>query len=183
MVQAMRRYASGAFLALAATFVAAPETESLTAQQPKPQFLKTLINNDSGKESPAVEDRKTDVELVGTLERVRRAFERGDARQLDAALQPDHRIRVSLQSRGEEAGYYRRSQVMFMFDKLFDERQTRSFSFEAPELNSADESSSHVHAHWSYTVGDDDEVMEHLRFKLLRHSDDWYISEILTVPR
>lgn len=181
MVEAMRRYVSGALVALFVSLPIAPG--ALAGQQPKPRLLRTLIDNDPGNESSEVEDRKSDLELARTIDRIRGAFERGDARELDAHLLPQGSMHVSLKSRGGEAGFYRRSQVMFMFEKLFDERQTRSFSFEAPELDSAGDSSSHVHAQWSYTVGDDEEVTEHLRFKFLRRGDDWFISEILTVPR
>lgn len=183
MVRTMNRYAAVLALLAGAWALSRSDASAVESQQPTPTYLKTLIGNRGGK-TTSLEDRKPDAELAATITGIRRAFEEGNARRLDSALHRDLRIRVSLQSRADEAGYFQRSQVMFMLDKLFDERETESFSFEPVEPDSADDTSAHVHAQWSYTVvGNDAEVTEHLRFKLLRRASDWYISEILTAPR
>lgn len=127
------------------------------------------------------ETRREDVhsaEQVGrTINRVGSAFERGDAQDLGDCL-AERRIYLSLKARGDETGYYGRSQVKFIFAKLFRERKTDSFTYDPDDIEVTGDGA-RFRAEWSYTLLDEDEpVTEHLHFRLERSNDDWRVSEI-----
>lgn len=130
-----------------------------------------------------------DVEHVSrTIDRVERAFKAGDPEALEQCLS-EKRIYLSLKARGEEAGYYGRSQVKFMLAKLFRERQTDSFTYDPEDIEVSGRENAAFRAEWNYTALEaDDVVTEELRFKLERakgpegpygsNGDDWRVSEI-----
>ncbi|MGH9332550.1 MAG: hypothetical protein ACRD21_02240, partial [Vicinamibacteria bacterium] len=122
--------------------------------------------------------------LEQTIDRVGRAFEEGSPEELDSLLS-DQKIHLSLKARGEEAGYYGRSQVKFIFARLFRERKTDSFTYDPREIEVSGEKSAQFRAKWNYMVLDADEVVtEHLRFELERGARGiWRISEIRTQAR
>jgi len=133
----------------------------------------------SAKKGEAPPERNEDAEFLGkTIDRVGRAFEVGDADALEDCL-VSRKVYLSLRSRGDEAGYYGRSQVKFMFAKLFRERKTDSFVYDPVDVEVSGDGTAHFRADWSYMVLDEDDVVtEHLRFRLERTKDDWRISEI-----
>ncbi len=133
----------------------------------------------SAKKGEAPPERNEDAEFLGkTIDRVGRAFEVGDADALEDCL-VSRKVYLSLRSRGDEAGYYGRSQVKFMFAKLFRERKTDSFIYDPVDVEVSGDGTAHFRADWSYMVLDEDDVVtEHLRFRLERTKDDWRISEI-----
>jgi hypothetical protein len=113
---------------------------------------------------------------------VGRAFESGDPDQLDSCLS-EKKIFLSLRARGEEAGYYGKSQVKFMLEKLFRERRTDSFRYDPADVEVSRGESAAFRAEWSYVGSDADNVItEELRFRLDRakgpKGDDWRVSEI-----
>jgi hypothetical protein len=147
----------------------------MAAQTPPPS-LRNLIS--ARKEESKPED-DGDAEFLGkTIDRVGRAFEIGDPDALEECL-VSRKVYLSLRSRGDEAGYYGRSQVKFMFAKLFRERKTDSFTYDPIDIEVSGDGTAHFRADWSYMVLDEDDVVtEHLRFRLERTKDDWRISEI-----
>jgi hypothetical protein len=149
-------------------------------QTPSVQRLISAKNEESKRSrNPADFER-----LSRTITQVGRAFEAGDPDELERCLS-EKRIYLSLRARGEEAGYYGRSQVKFMLAKLFRERKTDSFTYDPEDFEVSSGESAGFRAEWSYLVLDaDDVVTEQLRFKLDRtKSDDWLVSEIRAQSR
>jgi hypothetical protein len=154
------------------------------AQTPSPS-IKRLISA-KNEETRRGSEAKDDLEhLSRTATRVERAFENGDADELEACLS-EKRIYVSLKAGGEEAGYYGRSQVRHMVDKLFRERRTDSFSYDPADIDISGRGSAAFRAEWTYLAREADAVVtEQLRFKLDRaegpdgpDGNDWRVSEI-----
>ncbi len=120
--------------------------------------------------------------LSSTIDRVERAFESGDADELDQCLS-EKKIYLSLKAHGEEAGYYGKSQVKFMLAKLFRERKTDSFTYDPGQVEVSRGDNAAFRAKWNYVGPEaDDVVTEELRFRLDRSKgpggDDWRVSEI-----
>jgi hypothetical protein len=156
-------------------------------QTPSVQRLISAKNEENRRGSKEQED----VELLSrTIDRVERAFEAGDPDELEQCLS-ETRIYLSLRARGEEAGYYGRSQVKFMLAKLFRERRTDSFTYHPEDIEVSGGESAAFRAEWSYlAVEADDVVTEQLRFKLDRakgpkgpKGDNWRVSEIRAQSR
>jgi hypothetical protein len=141
--------------------------------------VQRLISPKTEKSLRSSSEREDLGRLTQTIDRVERAFEAGDTDELEPCLS-EKRIYLSLRARGEEAGYYGRSQVKFMLDKLFQERRKRTFSYDPEDVEILHEGSARFRAEWSYVEFEaDDVVTEHLRFKLDRATgDDWRVSEI-----
>jgi hypothetical protein len=155
---------------------------TLAVGQTQSPSIKRLISA-KNEETRRGSGAKEDVEhLTRTADRVERAFEDGDASELEACLS-EKRIYVSLKAHGEEAGYYGRSQVRHMVDKLFRERRTDSFSYDPADLEVSSRERAEFRAEWTYLAREaDDVVTEQLRFKLDRaegsDGDGWRVSEI-----
>lgn len=145
-------------------------------QQPKPKpSIKHLVS--AKDEESKGEDVKNDRLLGPAIERIGRAFERGDPDELEECLVP-RKVYLSLKAGGDEAGYYGRSQVKFMFAKLFRERRTDTFTYDPMDVDDSGDGAS-FRADWSYIAPDQDEIVtERLRFKLERSKNDWQVSEI-----
>jgi hypothetical protein len=164
-------------LGVALTLLAA----GAAAAQTPPPSLKHLLS--AKKEESRPEDASGARLLGKTIDRVGRAFELGDADALESCL-VQRKVYLSLRTRGDEAGYYGRSQVKFMFAKLFRERKTDSFVYDPVDIDVSADGTAHFRADWSYMVLEgDDVVSEHLRFRLERSDDDWRISEIRAQSR
>jgi hypothetical protein len=151
-------------------------------QTPSVQRLISAKNEESRRGSKGKEDVE---QLSRTIDRVERAFEEGDPDELERCLS-EKRIYLSLKARGEEAGYYGRSQVKFMFLKLFRERRTDSFTYDPEDIEVSRGESAAFRAEWNYLAPDaDDVVTEQLRFKLDKgpEGDDWRVSEIRAQSR
>jgi hypothetical protein len=142
-----------------------------------PSFQRLFASREGRRVSKEQEARGR---ISKTFDRVERAFEASDPDAIEPCL-AEKRIFLSLKARGEEAGYYGRSQVKFMLAKLFRERRTDSFRYDPEEIELVRGDSAFVRAEWSYVALDrDDAVTEELRFKLDRvpEEDDWRVSEI-----
>jgi hypothetical protein len=119
------------------------------------------------------------------VERLERAFENGDAGELERCLS-EKRIYLSLKARGEEPGYYGPSQVKFIFDRLFSARKNASFDYRKEDIEISSRERAELRAEWSYSAtGGDGMVREDLRFHLDRDRDggDWRVSEIRSQSR
>lgn len=153
-----------------------------TAEAQTATSLSHLIS--AKKDEEAKREDASSTEFLGkTIGWVGQAFELGDADALEECL-VSRKVYLSLRSRGDEAGYYGRSQVKFMFAKLFRERRTDSFTYDPADVEVSGDGTAHFRADWSYMVLDEDDVVtEHLRFRLERTKDDWRISEIRAQSR
>jgi hypothetical protein len=126
--------------------------------------------------------RKTDEGLNLTIDAVRGAFIERDAEQLSNCL-GSMKVYVSLKSRMKESGYYTRSQLQFMFDKMFQDLRTRSFEY-SPKDIIADDNRANLRSEWTYVVlGSDKVVTESLHLTLEKEKDGWGISEIKASSR
>lgn len=156
-------------------------------QTPSVQRLISAKNEENKRDGEVPKDVQY---LSRTITRVGRAFEAGDPDELEKCLS-EKRIYLSLRARGEEAGYYGRSQVKFMLAKLFRERRTDSFTYDPEDIEVEGGGSAAFRAEWSYVPPEaDDVVTEQLRFKLDRTKSpagpaeyDWRVSEIRAQSR
>jgi len=156
-------------------------------QTPSVQRLISAKNEENRRGSKEQEDVE---HLSRTIDRVERAFEAGDPDELEQCLS-EKRIYLSLKARGEEAGYYGKSQVKHMLAKLFRERKTDSFTYDPEEIEVTRGENAAFRAEWSYLALEaDDFVTEQLRFKLDRakgpdgpEGDTWRVSEIRAQSR
>jgi hypothetical protein len=172
-----RRTASILLVGLSFSTLALGQTQS-----PSIKRLISVNNEENRRGSRAKEDVER---LSRTADRVERAFEDGDADELESCLS-EKRIYVSLKARGEEAGYFGRSQVKHMLGKLFRERKTDSFTYDRADLDVSGGQSAAFRAEWTYLAREADAVVtEELRFKLDRAEGpdgpddyDWRVSEI-----
>jgi hypothetical protein len=143
--------------------------------QPRPnQSIKQLVN------SRKSEDIKNDRLLGSAIDRIGRAFESGNADALEECLVPmPRKVYLSMKAAGDAAGYYGRSQVKFMFDRLFRERMTDAFTYDRTDVDDSGDGGASFRADWTYVTPDEDEIVtERLRFKLERTKNDWQVSEI-----
>ena len=148
-------------------------------QSPTVQRLIGVKNEENRRSSRAEADLGT---LSRTLNRVERAFESGNSEMLDECL-AEKKIYLSLKARGEEAGYYGKSQVKAMLAKLFRERKTDSFTYDPEQVEVTRGENAAFRAEWSYVAPEANAVVtEELRFRLDRgkgaKGDDWRVSEI-----
>jgi hypothetical protein len=151
-----------------------------SSQNPAPTLIHLL---DASEKETRREPAPDDDGLFRLVDRVGSAFEAGDSDRLESCLVAG-KVYLSLKSRQDESGYYGKSQVRFMFSKLFRERKTDSFVYDSEDVEFTGDESAYVRADWSYIVLDqDDLVTEHLRFKLDRGKNGWSVSEIRTQYR
>jgi hypothetical protein len=144
-------------------------------QKPKPSIKHLVSAKDEESKS---EEVKNDRLLGSTIHRIGRAFERSDPDELEECLVP-RKVYLSLKAGGDEPGYYGRSQVKFMFAKLFRERKTDAFTYDPMEVDDSGDGGASFRADWSYIAPNQEEIVtERLRFKLERGKNDWRVSEI-----
>lgn len=142
------------------------------AQEPSP--LRRLV---------AKPDQPVDERLSRTLDEIRRSFLDRDSRRLDACL-GEKKVFFSIQSRAAEAGYYTRSQLRFIFEKIFRELQTRSFNLAPEDVTVSEENQAFFRTEWTYVpAGSEVAVTEHLHFSFAKDKNGWRISEIKAAPK
>jgi len=164
--------------ALTASVSAQVEIGERVIQQP-PVYLKTLT---STHKEPLEEtkDLETDVRVDATLDHVGSSFRRGDADELEACLVTGKRkIYLALEIDDDtQPGHYGPGQVRHIFGRLFREIETRSFNYDATDLERRGGVAT-FRADWTYIVVDTDElVTERLQFELEKGKSDWRIYEI-----
>ncbi len=136
--------------------------------------LKRLASNAS---------KRKDDGLNITISMVRSSFMNRDTDSL-ARCVGSKKVYVSLKSKIGEAGYYTRSQVHFIFDKMFRDHRTRSFEYSPSDITISEGGRAHFSSEWTYMVlGSDTVVTEHLHFLFEKEKDAWEISEIKASSR
>ena len=152
-------------------------------QQP-PVYLKSLTS--THEETPEEKkDLESDVLVDVTLERVGRAFRRGDADELEESLVSGKRkIYLALDIDDDtQQGHYGPGQVRHIFGRLFREVETRSFIYDPTDLERRSGTAT-FRADWTYVVLDTDElVTERLEFQLEKGKSDWRIYYIRASSR
>jgi hypothetical protein len=126
--------------------------------------------------------RKADEGLSLTIDAVKSAFIERDAEKLAGCL-GSMKVYVSLKSRMKESGYYTRSQLQFMFDKIFSDLRTRSFEYAPKDIIAADDRAN-LRSEWTYVaLGSEKVVTESLHLTFEKEKDGWGISEIKASSR
>ena len=147
-----------------------------------PTYLNKLLNAHKEKEVPTPADVRSEGDLRRAIERIVSAFEAGDASAVEDCLLRSP-IFFTLKAKGDQKGFFGPSQIKFMFERLFEERETRGFTYDSERLGLARDASVSFRADWTYVVLDEDELAtELLRFKMERSGKDWRISEIRSAP-
>ncbi len=158
--------------AMAPLLLAAPASAAADSQERL--TLKRLSSN--------VAKRK-DEGLNATIRAVRSSFITRDTDRLASCI-GNNKVYLSIKSRTGEAGYYTRSQVHFIFDKMFRDHRTRSFEYSPSDITISEDGRAYVRSEWTYVVlGSDTVVTEHLRFLFEKEKDGWQISEIKASSR
>jgi alpha-ketoglutarate-dependent taurine dioxygenase len=170
--QRVARLALPAVLALAAgTF-----SSSLSAQENVKQFysVKRLLP-DSGP------DR--DEGLQQTILQVSQSFMERETERLEKCFAAK-KVFISLRSKQAEAGYYTRSQLHFIFDKIFGDLQTRTFEYSPSDITISEDGRAFFRSEWTYMVlGSDTVVTEHLHFSFEKEKGDWRIFELKSISK
>jgi hypothetical protein len=120
----------------------------------------------------------TDEGLNRIIDSVRKAFTEKDSAKL-----ADHfgstKIYLSLKTNTREAGYYTGSQLQFIFDKMFQDLQVRSFEYSKKDITVLGEKNAYCRTEWTYVaLGSDAVVTERLIISFAREREGWKISEI-----
>jgi hypothetical protein len=130
-------------------------------------------------------DTKTrkDEGLQLTVDEVRSAFMERDTAKFARCL-GSRKVYLSLKSRMKESGYYTRSQLQFIFDKMFQDLTTRSFEYSPRDIKGPDEGRAFLRSEWTFVaLGSDTVVTENLRFTFEKEKEGWRISEIKSSSR
>lgn len=125
---------------------------------------------------------KIEENLSRTLTQVRRSFVDQDVDRLTGCL-GEKKAFLSIKPRSE-AGYYTRSQIHFIFEKIFRDLRTRSFDFSREDLTVSEEGRAFLRAEWTYLPSSSETpVTERLHFAFEKEREGWVISEIKAALR
>ena len=117
------------------------------------------------------------------IEQVRSSFMERDTKKLARTI-GKRKVYLSLKSRKSETGYYTKSQLQFIFDKMFKDLRTKSFDYSTRDITISDDNHANIRAEWTYvTLGSDTVVTEHLHFVFVKETSEWRISEIKASSR
>lgn len=126
---------------------------------------------------------KRDDGLQETIHRVRQSFQDQEADLLESCF-ATKKVFISLRSKEAEAGYYTRSQLHFIFDKVFRDLKTRSFNYSPSDVTVSGDGRAFFRSQWTYKVmGSDTTVTELLHFSLEKENKDWRIFELKSVSK
>lgn len=124
-----------------------------------------------------------DEDLQQTIYEVRLSFLERETERLEKCF-AEKKVFISLRSRAGEAGYYTRSQLHFIFDKVFRDLQTRSFKYSPRDITLSKDGRAFFRSEWTYMVlGSDDVVTEHLHFSFEKDKGSWQIYELKAVSK
>lgn len=130
-----------------------------------------------------ISKKRKDDGLNESIEQVRSSFLERDTKKL-ARTVGKGKVYLSLKSRRSETGYYTKSQLQFIFDKMFQDLRTRSFDYSSRDVTISEDNRADVPSEWTYvTLGSDTVVTEHLHILFVKEKDEWRISEIKASSR
>ena len=154
----------------------APASGLMSAQETPRQFysVKRLVT-DSG--------RDRDKGLQQKIHQVRLSFMERKTERLEGCFS-SKKVFISLRSKKTEPGYYTRSQLHFIFDNLFEDRQTRTFKYSPSDITISKDGRAFFRSEWTYMMlGSDTVVTEHLHFSFEKEKGDWRILELKSVSK
>ena len=149
---------------------------SVDAQEPPRQFysVKRLVSES---------ERDRDEGLQQRIHQVRLSFMERETERLEECFS-GKKVFISLRSKKTEPGYYTRSQLHFIFDKLFEDLQTRTFKYSPSDITISKDGRAFFRSEWTYMVlGSDTVVTEHLHFSFEKEKGDWRIFELKSVSK
>jgi hypothetical protein len=126
---------------------------------------------------------RKDAGLNQCIDRVRSSFMKKDTKKLAETI-GKRKVFLSLKTRKSETGYYTKSQLQFIFDKMFKDLNTSSFDYSTRDITISSDNHANIRAEWTYVVlGSDTVVTEHLHFVFVKENSGWRISEIKASSR
>lgn len=113
------------------------------------------------------------------LSRIEGAFRSGSAGSLRQSFSEAGKVRVDLKELNDEPASYGCGQLQVVFERIFDENQTREFAFPKDDVTVSAAGTAFARARWSRRnrPGGQDAV-DNLTFTLRQESGDWRINEI-----
>jgi len=120
-----------------------------------------------------------DGELRSRLTRIEGAFREGSAGSLRQSFSETGKVRVDLKDMTEEPASYGCGQLQVVFARIFDENQTREFTFPKDGVTVSPAGTAFARARWSRrNRPGGQEAVDNLTFTLRQESGDWRINEI-----
>jgi len=123
--------------------------------------------------NPRDEDSAVDPRIAASMETITRAFRTGSADLLTSTLPEEGKVFLSLSTVGNEAGYYGRGQVYFIFQRIFGHQKTIHFKLR-PHDGDKDTQSGLVYliGGWTYSRPDgrDGDTMMHFVLSIRKGS-------------
>ena len=128
---------------------------------------------------PSPGDEPTTPALRSRLSRIEGAFRSGSAGSLRQSFSETGKVRVDLKELTDEPASYGCGQLQVVFERIFDENQTREFAFPKDDVTVSAAGTAFARARWSRRnrPGGQDAV-DNLTFTLRQESGDWRINEI-----
>jgi len=118
-------------------------------------------------------------ELRSRLTRIEVAFREGSAGSLRQSFSETGKVRVDLKDLTEEPASYGCGQLQVVFARIFDENQTREFTFPKDDVTVSPTGTAFARARWSRrNRPGGQEAVDNLTFTLRQESGDWRINEI-----
>jgi hypothetical protein len=117
--------------------------------------------------------------LRSRLSRIEGAFRSGSAGSLRQSFSESGKVRMDLKELTEEPASYGCGQLQVVFARIFDENQTREFTFPKDDVTVSAAGTAFARARWlrRSRPGGQDSV-DNLTFTLRQESGDWRINEI-----
>lgn len=119
-----------------------------------------------------------------SMELIARAFRTRSVDPLTSILPPEGKVYLSLRSVGGEAGYFGRSQVYFIFKKIFSQYETVSFEIRSQrdDLGAASSSrQAYCTGVWTYRSNDGRGGEVQIHFVLTSTQGRWSLVQIREV--
>lgn len=143
----------------------------LTAALVAALLLTTIASPAPGDEpSPALRSR---------LDRIESAFRQGSAGGLRQSFSEAGKVRVDLKDLTDEPASYGCGQLQVVFARIFEENETRAFTFPRDDVTVSASGTAFARARWSRRSRPTaQESVDNLTFTLRQESGDWRINEI-----
>jgi hypothetical protein len=148
---------------------------ALTAALVAALLLMTLAGAAPGEEPAAA----ATTALRSRLSRIEGAFRSGSAGSLRQSFSETGKVRVDLKELTEEPASYGCGQLQVVFGRIFDENQTREFTFPKDDVTVSAAGTAFARARWSRrSRPSGQDSVDNLTFTLRQESGDWRINEI-----
>lgn len=120
-----------------------------------------------------------DAALQSRLRRIESAFRDGSASTLRQSFAERGKVRVDLKDLTDEPASYGSGQLQVVFARIFEESQTRDFTFPKDDVTVSAAGTAFARARWSRrSRSSGQDSADNLTFTLRQESGDWRINEI-----